>query len=363
MKVSMTSVLRENRQYLDAFNKTLAHDRVPLAGSIELTQKCNLKCMHCYLGGNGCEQELDTQKWISIINDITDAGCLFLLITGGEPLLRPDFARIYKHAKTRGLLVTVFSNGALVSNSLADLFADMPPQLVEISIYGAKPETHDQITGVPGSFERSLSGARLLLARNTKVTLKTILMKPNRLEFFDMENMAKELGAKFRFDAAIFPCFNGDKRPIDLRVDPEEVVEKDFADPKRQKEWMDYYEKARNFPREDTLYSCGAGLTNFYIDAAGALKPCLMIHHISSDLTKNSFQHAWNNVMPRIFKKNGAGDYACSTCDMRALCDYCPAFFRLENGSETKRSEYLCQTGHYRFSAIKRLRANGEINA
>ena len=117
-----------DKEYLRQFGKKVTEQRIPLSGSIDLTHRCNLRCIHCYLGNkeviNGKrEEELSTTQWISIIDQITDAGCLYLLITGGEPLLRKDFGAIYRHAKTKGLMVTVFTNGTLITDDLLDLFS------------------------------------------------------------------------------------------------------------------------------------------------------------------------------------------------------------------------------------------------
>ena len=81
---------------------------------------------------------MNTARVLSVIDEITEAGCLSLLITGGEPLLRHDFSEIYRHAKKSGLLVTVFTNGTLITPAVIELFADLPPQIVEISLYGCR---------------------------------------------------------------------------------------------------------------------------------------------------------------------------------------------------------------------------------
>jgi len=163
---------------------------------------------------------MSTGKVLDIIDEITDAGCLHLLITGGEPLLRDDFPAIYGHAKKRGLLVTIFSNGTLITERVIGMFRELPPHEVEISLYGATAPTYEKITGVPGSYEKCMLGIKLLAENNIKVNLKTILMTLNSHELSEMEKIARGFGARFRFDAAISPCFGGDKTPLKLRVSP-----------------------------------------------------------------------------------------------------------------------------------------------
>ncbi len=248
-----------------------------------------MRCVHCYLGGekviNGKNvRELSTAKWISIIDQITEVGCLYLLITGGEPLLRKDFGKIYSHAKKKGLLVTVFTNATLVTDEIIKLFQDLPPKAVEISLYGATAPTYEKITGVKGSYKRCCDGIEKLLDNDINVKLKTILMSLNRHEFYDIENIAKNYGVKFRFDPAIFPCFDGNKAPVSLRVDPEEVVKKEFSDDDRSKQWKKYFDRMKGVVISDSLYTCGTGLTNFHINAYGNLQPCLMVTSLRYNL-------------------------------------------------------------------------------
>ncbi|MCP4669550.1 MAG: radical SAM protein [Deltaproteobacteria bacterium] len=348
-----------DKEYLEQFRKKVTQQRIPMSGSINLTHCCNLRCAHCYLGEEKDSakkggRELVADQWIAIIDEIAEAGCLFLLMTGGEPLLRKDFSDIYCHAKQKGLLISIFTNGTLVTDGILELFDDFPPYHVEISLYGATAATYENITGMKGSYARCLKGIQGLLDHHVNVKLKTILMTLNRHEFYDIENMAREWGLKFRFDPAIFPRINGDKTPLSLRVAPEEAVEKEFSDEERSRQWKDYFERIEGYSVTDTLYTCGTGLTSFHIDAFGSLKPCLMVNNLQYDLLSGGFMEGWRNVMPRIRERKAGPRFACNACEMAILCGFCPAFFARENGAEDVPSEYLCALGQHRFEAMKR---------
>jgi radical SAM protein with 4Fe4S-binding SPASM domain len=345
-----------NEEYLQHFNARTAELRVPISGSLDLTHRCNLRCVHCYLGDSSYrlqQSEMSTKQILSIIDQVTEEGCLHFLITGGEPLLRADFPEIYSHAKRKGLLVTVFTNGTLITDSLLGLFKDLPPRLIEISLYGATAPTYEEITGVPGSYEKCIHGIERLLGSGISVGLKTILMTINRHEFFAIENLAKKYGITFRFDPALFPRFNGDNSPLYLRVSPEDAIEKDFADEKRSSEWKKYFEKTQGHVLSDKLYQCGAGITGFHIDPYGNLKPCLMTQNMGYNLTKGSFSIGWREVLSKIRDKKSGNAHACYQCEKIHLCGVCPAFFGLENGQEDIRSEYICALGTYRFQKIQ----------
>jgi radical SAM protein with 4Fe4S-binding SPASM domain len=346
-----------NVEFLKEFNKKAAQLRIPLSGNLALTHRCSVRCVHCYLGEEvsareNIHKELDTRQWKRIIDEITRAGCLYLLITGGEPLLRKDFKEIYRHAKTNGLVVTLFTNGMLIDDDILEFFQRFPPRAVEITIYGATPGTHERITGIKGSYEKTWAGINKLIRQKINVRLKTILMTLNRHEFFEMQNMAGELGVKFRFDAAVFPGLKGDKSPVKLRVPVEDAIEKEFSDENRRREWKDFFMKTRELPSQDYLYQCGAGMTHFHIDPYGNLKPCLMIADLDYNLVNGDFSTGWNQVMPRIRERKPGNDYQCNQCRKRALCGFCPAFFKLENDAEDICSQYLCIMGQQRFEKI-----------
>jgi radical SAM protein with 4Fe4S-binding SPASM domain len=334
----------DTNKYLEQFI-TMARQRcIPLSGSFELTYRCNLGCVHCYLGPhterreNG-NSELSAGRILDIIDEITDAGCLYLLLSGGEPLLRDDFPKIYRHAKEKGLLVTVFSNGTLITEKVAALFRDLPPHEVEISLYGSTAPTYEKITGVRGSYERCMRGIKLLVDNKIKVNLKTILMTLNSHELFEMENIAGGFGCRFRFDAAISPCTGGDKTPLSLRVPPEEAIDKEFSSPERLGQWGKFFEESKSRTLTDDLYGCGAGVTGFNIDPAGNLQPCIMALDICYNLTETGFLAGWKDMTLRIKDKKAGPDFACRGCEKINLCGYCPAFFRLETGTEDVRSE------------------------
>ncbi|MBA4372832.1 MAG: hypothetical protein C0402_08195, partial [Thermodesulfovibrio sp.] len=341
-----------NKEYLSEFNRKSAELRVPISGSIDLTRRCNLKCLHCYLGTSRRDDtlpEMTAGQICSVIDELADAGCLYLLMTGGEPLLRPDFQDIYRHAKMKGLILTLFTNGTLISDKDLELLMDLPPYVVEISLYGATAATYEKITGVEGSYKKCLAAITRLLENKVPVRLKTILMTCNSHEFFDMETLAKDFGVKFRFDAAIFPAIDGDRSPLGLRVSAADAVEKEFSDRERAMHWREYFNKTQNLPFSGSLYSCGAGLTGFHINASGRLLPCLMTTGISYNLLEGSFLQGWRDVISGIKEKIAAEASACTRCERKSLCGFCPSFFNMENGAEDIRSEYLCAMGNQRF--------------
>jgi MoaA/NifB/PqqE/SkfB family radical SAM enzyme len=347
-----------DREYFRQFSEKAVRQRIPLNGGIELTRRCNLRCVHCYVGKQDdierlSGRELDTAEICRIVDEIADAGCLFLMITGGEPLIRKDFEYIYRYIKSKGLLTTVFTNATLITDEIAGLFAELPPYSIEISIYGSTEETCRKVTGVAGSLGRCLDGIRMLLAHGVKhVQLKTVLMTLNRQEFFEMEKIALDMGLEFRMDAAIFPRFDGDRAPLELRVTPKEAVDRELSADRMLRDLTCYFERRKGIPAPDDLYPCGAGITNFHVDPYGNLTPCMIPAGLSYNLADGSFIDGWDNVINGIIYKKAGASSRCNGCEKMALCSFCPAFFFLENGAEEIRSDYLCEMGRLRYERI-----------
>lgn len=342
----------DNRAFLDRWNLVGRRDCVPITGSFALTHRCNLKCIHCYAGPEQEVSEKDepsTERWLMLIDEIVEAGCLFLLLTGGDPLLRTDFKKIYRHAKESGLMVTVFTNGTLINNDILDLFEELPPHVVEISIYGATTGTHDKITAVDGSFDRALYGVDQLLKRGVRLRLKSILMKPNLDEFRDIRSLAEDkYGVEFRTDASIMPRFDGDMAPLELRVDPKVAVALEMDDPESLKRWAKVQQQGKDLVFSDKLYTCGAGVIGFHIDADVHLFPCLLTTDVSFDLSEKSFAEGWEYIVGEMRGKLANKKLECSSCPDSVMCGWCPSYALLENGDANSKPEYLCELGYWR---------------
>lgn len=343
--------------FLNLLAAQAAKQRIPIYGSIELTKRCNLRCVHCYLGPQEVyhknrHEELTTDQVFSILDQITKAGCLYLLITGGDPMLRKDFAQIYEYAKRSGLIVTVFTNGTLINDRILDLFVELPPKMVEVSVYGATAEVYERVTGNKGSFQRCMDGIVSLQERGVNFNLKTVLMIPNQHELPAMRKFAEDLGVPFRFEAQISPTLDRGLSPIELRVPAEQAIREEFADTSRSVQWVEFVERIDPPPAQDTVYQCGAGQTLFHIDPTGRLQACLMTDRVSYDLKTGDFETGWRDVIATIRELIAPPSYKCNDCSKRYYCDSCPAFFELENGEDNLQSEYVCTMGHLRYEEV-----------
>ncbi len=350
------------------FRARAHRNRIPISATLELTARCNLRCRHCYLGDQAeqharCAGERDTESVKASLREWADAGCLYLLITGGEPMIRPDFAEIYRFACELGLLVTVFCDGILVDEAIVELFREFPPRKVEISVYGASPEVYELVTQVPGSFSKAWKGIHRLHRNGIRTGLKTVLLTLNQDELDVMEAQAQTLGVPFRYDSAVFPCLTGSsKNPLDFRVSPGEVVAHDLSSPERCRQWVDKIEKTSALPEDDRLYTCGAGATGFYSDPFGNLSPCLMTTRYRVQPKGRPFRELWNRELGAIQKKKKTVKQTCLTGELRGACTHCPAMNYLETGDEEKESDYIKRITRLRYQTVLKWKTESGKN-
>jgi radical SAM protein with 4Fe4S-binding SPASM domain len=319
-------------------------ERTPVSGSIELTAACNLECVHCYISGTGRNiGELTLDELRDLIDQLAEEGCLWLLLTGGEPLVREDFGEIYSHVKRRGILPLLFTNGTLVTGELADLLASEPPFNVEITLYGATEKTFESVTGVPGSFARCMEGIDHLLRRGIRLSLKTMAMTLNSHEIREMKALARRLGVPFRFDTMLNSRLDGDGTPADYRLSSEEVLDLDREDGKRLGDLSELAGKFRgDAAGSDRIYMCGAGTSTFNIDATGKLTVCMMARDEYFDLRNGSFSEGWREFIPRILERKWSREVPCAACRLRSMCGQCPGWGWLEHGDPEEKVEFLC---------------------
>ncbi|HTX66344.1 MAG TPA: radical SAM protein [Opitutaceae bacterium] len=331
--------------------------RLPIDGVLETTFRCNLSCAHCYVNRPAGDrlaraQELPLARLLELVDEMAAAGCLSLVLSGGEVLVRPDFAPLYVHAVRRGLLVTVFTNGTLVDEATADLFDEHRPQAVEVTLYGMTPETYDTITGKAGAHARCLAGIRRLLARGLRVRLKTMVLRGNRHEVLAMEEFARGLGLEFRYDGMLNARVDGAPGRIrEQQLAAEDLVALDRAAPQAAAELADFC--ARHVPREpclaqEPLFVCGAGRTSFAVDPAGRLLPCLLVRRTSVDLRQASFLHGWRTLSSQIASRTWRRESSCRSCSLTALCGSCPGAAELETGDPEGVVATFCEVAHRR---------------
>lgn len=325
--------------------------RIPIGASLEVTGTCNVSCLHCYMPKADKHSELKTEEIKRMLDEFAEAGVLWLLITGGEPLLRKDFEEIYIYAKKKGFLITLFTSGTLINEHIADFLADWPPFAVEVTVHSMNPVIFEHITRARGSYDKCMNGIRMLSDRGISLRLKTVLMKPNVGETDGVRAFAEKIGAKYRIDPHIQPKVDGSHDPLGVRLSANEIVDLDRQDKERMQDWQRLLD--RDLPLiSDQVFACGAGIRSFYVNAEGKLSACTMTQYESYDLRHGNFKEAWHDFLPKVIGKKRRTEYKCGSCELMILCGRCPGWAYLEEGDEEAAVDFLCEVGSLRKRAI-----------
>ena len=318
----------------------LAARNVPLHALFEITERCNYACTHCYLPHRD-DAELSTEEALRVIDQLADAGTMFLTITGGEIFLRRDVWEIAERARDRELVTRFFTNGYLVDEEKADRLAALNPIGVEISLYAPDAEGFERVTQVPGSFARTTRAIRLLAERGLRVVAKTPVMTVNARRLAETRALALALGADFQFDVVVSPMDGGEPAPFALRPGTGEL------------------EAALRFAKSITPASdvpptgkpldsapCNAGRASVAISPRGEVYPCVAIKVPAGSLREKSLSEIWYGDASILAQLRGitvASLSVCSTCEDRPWCPRCAGVARHEDGGLDLPSREACR--------------------
>lgn len=341
-------------EFSSALRARLQEDSVPLSASMEWTFQCNLACRHCYARFKGHEKwELRSESVEELLLNLAEAGVLFLTITGGDPLIRPDFQRLYLRAKELGFVISLFTNATLVTAKMASFLAKNPPRRIEVTTYGAHPECYESVTQRPGSFDRFQKGLTLLLETGLNINLKALLLTLNYKDFELMHEQAARMGLPFRYDGLITPRLDGDRTPLAYRLSPESITALHFFKNEDREKFAVFARQTAALPARKTLFECGAGRLVLHVDPIGQAHPCMQWRTQPLDITTQRLSTSWAPYVRRIVNQH-PDPGACNTCSARPLCSYCPAVARLEANSTSLPSDFHCRLAAARRKALNK---------
>jgi len=346
---------------------------VPLQVSIEVTRRCPLECLHCYNNlpmddMDARRREMTKEEHFRVLDELVEMGCFWILYTGGEIFARKDFLEIYTYAKKKGFLITLFTNGTIMTEEIADYLKEWPPFAIEITLYGRTRETYEALTMIPGSYDRCLRGIKLLKERGLPLKLKTVATSINKHEVMAMRRFAEdELGLEFKMDGQINPRIDCSQSPLAVRLTPEELVALDMAAPKAVGEYRKLaqrdLENAASGAQSDTLYFCGGGVGGFAINAYGELGICVISQQETFSLRAAALREIWEGSLAELRARKRTRLTKCTNCRIQSLCGMCPANGEMENGDRESPVEFLCHVAHLRAAVIgSDVPAHGECD-
>lgn len=360
----MTTLPTDYGPLVRELHKRAAEKHQPASGTFELTSRCNLSCQMCYVrhtaGDTGQRaRELPAKAWIALAQEAVANGMVFLLITGGEVFLRPDFFEIYEPLTQLGLILTLFTNGTLITDSVAERLAQAPPNCTEITLYGATAETYEAVTGVPGSYMRCCAGIEAIIKRNVPLGLKTTITQRNVGEWDAMRQMAHNWGVPFSGSWLLSRRPDGaTSEVVKCRLSAHECVELEATDQASASDWTEVALRESTTLNNVNFY-CQAGKAAFVINPAGEMNVCLEMPHPAARPLDIGFAKAWKQAQAFV---DAAPPLAptCAACEARVYCSRCPAWSLMETGTLTAPIPYLCEIAlarksRYRTSKISEI--------
>ena len=338
---------------------------LPISGTFELTPVCNFNCKMCYVRKTArevaCSERgiLTLDDWRAIARQVFDAGTLDLLLTGGEPLLWPDFWTLYEELSDMGFQISINTNGSLIDETALARFRARRPKRINVTLYGASDDTYHRLCGVKGVFSRVQQTIRALRDADICLKINCSLTPDNAADLEKIVAFGKEVGAMVSCATYMFPPIRRDPGMVGVneRFTPEESA-RYLMQYLRLDRGEDHYRRFLGdlmsgtaeppgldegcFDPADGKVRCRAGKASYWITWDGWLTPCGMMPEPKRDLSALGFAEAWRLIVEDT--KNLRLSGVCDGCPNRDLCHPCAAIAMAETGSGEGIPTYMCRT-------------------
>lgn len=340
--------------------------RQAINATFELLPVCNLDCKMCFI-----RTDMETvkkkgglipvEKWLDLAKEMQEYGVLFLLLTGGEVFLYPQFRYLYEQLCLMGFSITINTNGTMIDEETVQWLKNYPPKCVSMSLYGASNETYKALCGRPGMFDRVDHAVELMQEAGIEVEFKMLLTPLNVHDMKDCGAYCRRRNINLEMTTYAFPPARNADRGDPIRFLPQEAVEYLFEINRMassEKEYDDTilahlkkYASKCNVPGcQKYGFSCTAANTACWINWQGKMTGCGMLNEPYSLPFEVGFEKAWEELKEKSDMTKLCTD--CSFCDMRAVCTVCPASSYAETGNIAGRSDYHCQMTKYQLERM-----------
>ena len=317
---------------LEQMTEKALRKNIPLSVQLDLTYRCNERCVHCYLDHED-HGEMTTAEIKHLLDEMADAGVFILTLSGGEIFLRKDFFEILEYARLeRQFCVKLKTNAIMIREREAARIRDIGVESVQISIYSHRPEVHDAITLVPGSLQRSLEAARFLKSQGLRVIFANVLMVHNLQDYQGVRALAEEMGVECTLDPTITPMMDGDRSVLNLGV-RQDVLRDVFRDKALIGDVDEFCTIAA--PGDENALSalpCSAGHTTCYVSPYGDVFPCVQFPVTTGNVRTQPFLDIWrySDRMNEVRSIRLKDLTTCSSCSHVAGCSRCPGLAFME---------------------------------
>lgn len=307
--------------------------RIPYSGGFELTPLCNFNCKMCYVhltkDQMNCEQQLlSTETWIDIMRQAIDAGMMYADLTGGECLTYPGFQEVYLYLLSRGIHVSILTNGYLLTEEMIEFMMKYRPTTIQVSVYGSSREAYRRVTG-QDAFDTVMKNLECL--KRSGIMAKVAIM-PHRYMSEDVQgllDLIHDLDMDYTIgDVNLPPRENTGRCLEDYVADEELAVRLKLSDMRYRTEHgtlgtyiPPYYFSVKDAETEGGV-PCASGRCSFHVNWKGDLTPCIPFDKVNKSVLSEGFVAAWNDIGKQMEAYRTPKE--CQLCDLRNKCAVCP---------------------------------------
>lgn len=313
---------------------------IPLAGTFELTPRCNFNCKMCYVHLKADNipkygRELTGDEWIFLAKAAKDAGMLWLCITGGEPVLHPEFSKIYKALSEMGFFITLQTNASVLTDEIMSLLSEYPPYLAKITVYGSNNNVYRDVCGAENGFTRFDAGIRKLLKYNIPVMLVTTVIKQNKDDLENIARYVRELKVPWIYTSAVHPSVRGAETDAKSVAIDEKSATDFMADVRRM------VEKPAMKENSNPCDCCRGYRNSFWITWNGKMQFCSFMNEPDISVIDRTFEEAWRGLVK--YEEQLRWPVECTTCEARLVCRRCAGSLAARSGSAQRVDEEFCK--------------------
>lgn len=335
--------------------------RLPIAGTFELTPLCNMDCRMCYVRMNKTEMEQTgeglrtAEEWIELGKRAVEQGMMFLLLTGGEPFLYPDFLKVYETLRRMGLIIMINSNGTMLTDKILDGLTANKPRRVNLSLYGSNDKVYEDLCRNPKGFTQVINCVERLRERNIDIRFSMAITPWNKEDFPNMLAVAKKYQIPVSIANYIFPAQRRNltcEEAASHRFSPElagkygeeigklyETKQELYMNAKRRIEEVERFSKPEREQRRG--FWCRGGNSSFWVTWDWRVLPCGMVQFPAVKTRGNDFGETWQQLRREMDKIWLSSE--CYNCPKRSVCQTCAASMVTETGFYGKKPEYQCK--------------------
>ena len=361
----------------DYLHSKAAKNKIPLMGNFELSPVCNFSCKMCYIRRTPEQVRKegkrirDWKEWLELGKQCKDAGMLYLLLTGGEPFIYPGFRKLYEALHKMGIIIMINSNGTMIDEETVEWLKTMAPARINITLYGASPETYKKLCGCADGFERAKKAIALLKEAGIPTVINVSMIPENKDDMEGIIEIGREFDLNTRIVTYMFPPVRRNEWEGYSRFTAEEAGKMYLQ--KFRCQWPDEYEKiikgkmellnkkvdaeaetnwGADIENEEEHMSCRAGRSSFWVSWDGVMTACGMLPF---PMETYPFDEPFNDCWLKLNKavREAAVMRECSKCSKKDICKPCVARLYAENGNVQDKSGYLCEMTDYIIDGMK----------